>query len=401
MTIRPGSRLFLFLVIVWSAACLTGGSVAVCAQAPTAAPASGQRAPAQPLPYPNPLADNALRPRIIPAAPSAYESAPKGSLTTWVAKVNGDPISVRFLTRRLAANRSAVYRHFADKTGATPGAEFWMTNYDGETPRQWLQRRALEECVRLQVELGSGKRHGLLPDTSYAGFLKALDRENVRRRTALAKGEPIYGPQQYGEDEFFTYVMNNLRLTLQQRLGEGELKPSAEALQKLYESVKPQYFDRGYRVKVWAIEIIAGNRAGYAKSYTPEEALARITEATQRLEKGESFEQVAAAYNENGELHEQVFDYESRSGDKARASVREEAMRLSEGQVSGVIHEMNTFSILKCLEKDPLGYRPFDEVKDQLVLLSVRQQYEALVSRLVKSATIKVNQAELDRIEIK
>jgi len=66
-----------------------------------------------------------------------------------------------------------------------------------------------------------------------------------------------------------------------------------------------------------------------------------------------------------------------------------------------VIHEMNTFSILKCLEKDPLGYRPFDEVKDQLVLLSVRQQYEALVSRLVKSATIKVNQAELNRIEIK
>ncbi len=401
MTIRPGSRLVLFLVTVWSAACLTGGSVAARAQAPTAAPAAGQRAPAPPLPFPNPVADNALQPRIIPASPSAYESAPKGSLTAWVAKVNGDPISVRFFTRRLAANRSAAYRHFADKTGPTPGAEFWTTDYGGETPRPWLQRRTLDECVRLQAELGLGKRQGFVPDTSYAGFLKALDRENERRRTALAKGEPIYGPQQYGEDEFFTYVMNNLRLVIQQRLADTEFHASEEELRKYYESVKPQYFDRGYRVKVWAIEIIAGNREGYAKSYTPEEALARITEAKQRLEKGESFEQVAAAYNENGELHEQVFDFDSRSEDKARASARDEAMKLSEGQVSGVIHELNIFSILKCLEKDPLGYRSFDEVKDVLTRMYVRQQYEQRVNDLVKSAKIKVNQAELDRIEIR
>jgi hypothetical protein len=400
-------RLVIFLAMAWSAACLTGAPRATFAQTPAAPPAEVSPAPEH-LPVPtNPLADNALQPRIIPPTPSAYENAPKESLIAWVAKVNGDPICVRFFSRRVAANRAAAYREFAEEAGATPGADFWTNRYGAETPREWVVKRALAECVRMQVELGWGKREGLLPGTSYGEFLRALDRENERRRAALAKGEPIYGPQQYGEDEYFTYVMNNLRLRLEERVGEeegkkggpGGLKP---ALQAYYEKVKERYFDRGYRVKVWAIEIIVGNREGWAQSYTLEEAKARITEAKARLDKGEPFEQVAAAYNENGGLHEQVFDFESRSADKThRAGVRDEAMRLSEGETSGILFDFNTFYLLKCLEKEKLGLRPFEDVEDPVRRMYQRERYEQRVAELVKAAAIKVDQAELDRLEIR
>lgn len=363
--------------------------------------AQREQHPEPPLPPANPLADNALRPRIIPPTPSAYEAMPKESLTAWVAKVNGDAIVRGFFTRRVAANRAAAYRHFADKTGATPGAEFWTTDYGGETPVKWLTQRALDECMRIQVELGLAKRHGIVPDTSYAAFLKALDRENERRRAALARGEPIYGPQQYREDDFLVYVMNNLRLALQRQLAGNELKASEAALREYYQSVKEQHFDRGYRVKVWAIEVIAGAREGYAKSYTPEEARARIEEAKRKLEAGERFEAVAATYNENGELHERVFDFESRSADKMQAAMRDEAMRLEEGQTSGIFQEMNALYVLKCIEKEPLGYRTFAEAQDLVTRMHLRQSYERLVDRLVKSATIKMNRAELDRVEVR
>jgi len=390
------------IVLAWTLWYAFAGS----ADAPVApqppAPASAA-APSREATIPaGPLADNAPRPRIIPPTPSAYEEVPKESLTAWVAKVNGDPICVRFFTRRMAVNRAAAYRHFADQSGPTPGVDFWTRSYGGETPRQWLLRRTLEECVRFQVELGWGKREGLLPGTSYGEFLRALDRENERRRVALAKGEPIYGPQQYGEDEYFTYVIGNLRLRVQERLADSEFRVSKQDLQQYYESVKGRYFDRGYRVKVWAIEVMVGKGEGGAQSHTEQEAQARITEAKARLDKGEAFEEVAAAYNENGGLHEQVFDYEtSQMADRSRmaAARREAAMRLSEGEVSEVLREMNTCYILKCVKKDALGYLPFEEVEEPLRRMYTRDRYEQRVDEMVKSATIKVNQAELARIE--
>jgi hypothetical protein len=375
----------------------------------------------QPAPSPSeaqappcPAAEETPSPCIIPAAPSAYQSAPKKSLTTWVAKVNGDPISLALFARRLAANRASAYVHFGDRCGPSPGEGLWTTEYDGETPAHWLKQRTLEECVRIQVELGLGKRHDLLPDTSYAAFLMALDRENERRRAALARAEPIYGPQQYREDEFLLYVMNNLRLALQSHLADSELRSSEEARRDFYESVKDKYFNRGDRVKVWVIAVTPGKRNEHGESYTDEEARARMLEAKRRLDGGAGFEEVAAEYSDGGGYREQVFDPEGRSDPRMHgAEMREQARKLSEGEVSGVFQEMHAsgagpcpsgdtaYCIIKCMSRESLGYHPFEEVEEAVTRIYLRQQYERLVDRLVKSATIEINQPELDRVEVR
>jgi hypothetical protein len=328
---------------------------------------------------------------------------PEEALSTGVATVNGDPVSIRLFERRLARNRFAAFGYFGRTYGVTtPGADFWTTSYEGEVPAEWLKQRVLAECVRIKVELGLAKENGLVPDTSYAAFLRTLDRENERRRECLAKGEPIYGPKQYREDEFLLYAMNNMRILLQRRLWEGRLRASEETLREHYESTKGHRYDRGYRVKVWAIEVQYGRRSGYEEWLTREEAKAKIEEAKRRLDEGEPFEALAAEYNENGELNEDVFDFESRLADKShRASRREEAMSLSEGETSDIFEDMSAFFILKCLEKEALGYQPYEEVAGHVRRHYVQEKYEALVDELVEAAAVEVNQPEWDRVEMR
>jgi len=365
------------------------------AESPQVISSSGEHPPPD-LPEAKP------RVEILPPSPSVYDSVPEESLTTYVAKVNGDPVSVRLFERRLARNRFSAFQHFGAKYGAKPGADFWTTSYEGEVPAEWLKQRVLEECVRIKIELGLAREAGVISDTSYAAFLRALDKENERRRECLGKGEPIYGPKQYREDEFFLYVMNNVRIAAKRGLSQGRLYATEETLEEYYESVKDSYFDRGHRVEVWAIEIIYGRREGYPESLTRDEAKAKIEEAKRRLGKGERFEDVASEYNENGSLNHYVFDHETRSLDKShRASKREEAMRLSEGEISDIYEEMNSFFILMCVEKERLGHEPYEEVRGAVKRHYIDAEYQSLVDERVKAAEVEVNSSVYEGIAVR
>jgi len=346
--------------------------------------------------------DDALRPRIIPVAPSAYESVPGQSLTMWVAKINGEPISVREFERRVLRNRAAAATYFAQKHQAQDSAEFWTTSFDGEVPSQWVRKKALEECVKIKIEQILARDKGLLQDIGYAAFLQKLDRENERRRKALAAGEPIYGPQQYGEDEFFTYVHNNMLIELKRRLGQHELLPTEEELQVRYQADKDKLYDRGYRIRIWEIEVSYLQREGEPKPLTREAAKAKIEEARVRLDKKERFEEVAPDYNEDKTLLERTMDENSQRTDLNRTpEAREQALKLEEGQASPVFEENDACHILFCLEKDKLGYRPFEEVKPNVAANCVEDKYQALVAGLVAKAKVEINRPVYENTQVR
>jgi hypothetical protein len=333
---------------------------------------------------------------------SAVPEIGDDSVDRRVAKVNGDPISVRRFERRLNRNRFFAYQYFKDKYGARAGRDFWTTSYDGEVPSEWLKQRTLKECVRIKIELGLAKENGVIGATSYAAFLQALEKENQRRREYLAADLPIYGPQQYKEDEFFLYVMNNTRIALQKHLSPNRLHASEETLREYYESIKDKHYDRGSRVKVRGIAIHYGQREGYPDVLTRDEAKVKIQEAQERLEKGERFEDAASEYNEDGSLNEEVFDFESRPADKTHRYVRRlEAMKLAEGETSGIFEDMNAFFIVKCIERDDLGYRPFEEVRHNVRSHYTGEKYTELIDDLVRNAKVEINESVYDEVAVR
>ena len=320
---------------------------------------------------------------------------------SWVAKVNGEPVSAGLLQRRIMRDRAHAYRYFREKYGAADSQDFWTASYGEEMPLEWIRQRALGECVRIKVAQTLAREKGVIQDITYAAFLQNLEKENERRSKALAAGEPIYGPQQYREDEYFTYVFTNMVIELKRRLSREELYASEEALKEHYEAIKDELYDRRDRVVIRMIEIEFRRREGESEGASREQARAKIEEAKSRLDGGERFEELAAEYNEKGSLHERTLDDESaRFDDRMCPELRGQAMKLSEGETSGIFEERGAFYIVKCIEREKLGYMPFEEVRASVKGRYIDGRYEELVAALVKSARVEINPSVYEQIGV-
>lgn len=143
---------------------------------------------------------------------------PAPPVTAVVATVDGQEIPVREVALYLAQERAATFTHFRQKFGAVDGPHFWTTPHDGQTPAAYLRERALADVTRITVELTLAHRQGLVADSGYDAFLHNWQTENARRRKAVAAHQAIYGPVQYTESNYFTYVLSNLAAALRDRL---------------------------------------------------------------------------------------------------------------------------------------------------------------------------------------
>jgi len=316
----------------------------------------------------------------------------------WVAEVDGEPISARLFERRLMRNRAAAYRHFGQKYGVSDNADFWTTPHEGETPLEWLKQRTLDECVRIVIEQTLARKHGVLSNVSYSAFLQALERENERRRRALAAGEPIYGPQRYGEDEYFNYLFANMVIELKRRLSAAEFASSDDVLRQQYGQCKETLYNRGNRVVVWAISVRFASRSQQGLS---RESARPIVEALRaKLTPDATLESLKAACGAAASLEEMSFDDSSARADgMTRALARDEAMKLSPGEVSPVFEERSAFWLLKCVSREPLGYRPFEEVRDKVRSRYVDERYDAIVNGLVCRAKVEICSEVYDAIQ--
>ncbi|MET9793326.1 hypothetical protein [Streptomyces canus] len=162
------------------------------------------------------IAVAALLPGMRHSRPPA--AAPAPPVTAVVATVDGQDIPVRELALYLAQERAATFTHFQQKFGADDGPQFWTTEHDGQTPAAYLRERALADVTRVTVELNLAHRQGLLADSGYDAFLRNWQTENTRRRKAVTAHQVIYGPLQYTESNYFTYVLSNLAAALRDRL---------------------------------------------------------------------------------------------------------------------------------------------------------------------------------------
>src|SRR5262249_25515755 len=155
-----------------------------------------------------------------------------------VALINGEPIIAEELRARLIVERASVSQYFQDRYGASVSAEFWTSTFGGETPIKVLGRRALDGLVRTKVQIVLMRDHGIVPDATYAAFLRNWRHENQRRREVLSGGGSVYGPQQFSEESYYAYVGSNGVRDLRKVLASSVLAPTEEDLRTLYEAAK-------------------------------------------------------------------------------------------------------------------------------------------------------------------
>jgi len=112
-----------------------------------------------------------------------------------------------------------------------------------------LFQRALDECTQQKVILILARQNGLADDITYKGLLNGMKRENQNRKEKLARGEPVYGPQQFSMDEYLGWYFLNLEAELKQTVGEANydallrqsISRASIELRPLYDTLKEDY----------------------------------------------------------------------------------------------------------------------------------------------------------------
>lgn len=143
---------------------------------------------------------------------AACTSAPTPQV---VAEVAGEPVTAAEFTARMADHRTEVASDFYDRHGADPNQPgFWSAQYGSTTPRAMLRQRTLDALVEIKVQQVMARDAGLVDDIGYDAFLRQLEEENQSRRQRLDRQEPIFGPQQYTEETYFSYTFDRMVLDL-------------------------------------------------------------------------------------------------------------------------------------------------------------------------------------------
>lgn len=157
--------------------------------------------------------------------------------TAVVADIDGHRIPVREFALYLAQDRAATFSYFQQTYGAADGPRFWNASYGGRTPADYLRELALTDVTRATVILDLGRHTGLIPDAGYDAFLADWQAENIRRLKAVTAHQVIYGPVQYTETDYFSYILAEISAALPEELAaSGTIRTSDTLLHAYYQA---------------------------------------------------------------------------------------------------------------------------------------------------------------------
>ena len=168
-------------------------------------------------------------------------SLPGTSMATALT-VDGQAIPLRELMLQVDADRAAMFAYFQQNYHAGDTAGFWHIRFGTTTPADYLTEHAITDTVSIAVERHLAQQRGLLADAGYPAFLQSWTAENARRAAALANHQVIYGPTQYSEAGYFTYLMGNVVPRLEQALAKDGTISVTDADVQAYYAAPPEKF---------------------------------------------------------------------------------------------------------------------------------------------------------------
>lgn len=312
-----------------------------------------------------------------------------------VAEVDGEPITAREFERSIGAERAAVVDYFVRTYGAKVDGTFWSRSIGGEIPAEMVKSRALEEAVRIKVQLIVAKENGLIPEASYDYLLSEMAATNGQRLQVARAGRPVYGPLQLNENAFIEYFMSRLRIRLEEKLAERELAVSDERLPAYYESVKDRLFMPEDSV---AFRKISVSYAGTTRQH----ALEALAAVKSKLEQGVDWGEAVRVMKESDPSLEIAYSEEKLTSETGRDYAKRQpalyAVLQSEppvGRIGEPFEEpMSTsYVLIEITERTRGEAKSFEEVRDAVRSRFLDEAYTAYLDKRVEEASVKINES--------
>lgn len=328
-----------------------------------------------------------------------------------VAEVNGSPITLKEFKNEMERQRASVIDSFRRLYGAEYGSHFWKTSYMGETPESDVKKRALDEIVKLKIELKLAEQHGLVQGTSYADLQREMAKENGQREAALKAKQPIYGPVRLDESAFRNVYISKLRIHLKEILSESELKASDEVLKQHYEQVKDtQYIDED-RVRFQKVSVSYRDaKPGNGSDQQKQTAKKLLDSIKQLADQGKVMSGAVKAQQADN-MGQQMIRYteEELNANTAGSYFKTQPMLFSilasglrEGGISSVYDEaiLGEYALIQITDREALGYKSFDKAESDVRKSYVDTAYSAYLNKLTDEAKVEIIPKYYDRISM-
>lgn len=318
-----------------------------------------------------------------------------------IATVNGEPVYVREYKMKLKSNSSEALEFIDENNVLRNESDFSNSSLISKIPDEVVRQNALKDIVRIKVQQILAKEKGIIKSADYREFLKNLEKENEQRNDALKNNKVIYGPDNYGEIEYYSYKFDSMVKELKNKLKESEFLISENEIKNLYLQLKESRFKIPDSIEMQALIIPFADEKGVISDEKKRNARQLVEEAKMRIEKGEPFNKVAADYCEYGKVLDHYFTKEEQlSKDISYPELLREAKELVPGQVSGIIERTTDYSLLTCISKEEWGYVSYEEAGKILREELIEREYEEYINELVKEADVQINEKLYNRINV-
>lgn len=319
----------------------------------------------------------------------------------YIYSVDQVPVGKAEFMKSMRANRAFIVDYFNKKYGAEQTPAFWSTNFDGEIPLNTLKQKALDESLRIKVQQIMAQEQGVLEHIDYSDFLRDLETENERRQQAINQNQVVYGPAQYNEDTYFEYVLSNAKISVKKNLQHQMGEANHRELKQFYDRMKNKLYVSAGSVKVQRITLSFLD-ANHEVDQDVKDAMKRkMEEIKAKLTSGSDFKQLAVDYHAEGAAG--LLQFEANQGKhNLKSPMAQEALKMKLHEVSNVIEENGSYTVMKCIEKREAGLdvSPFEEMKEQVLQDYIEYKYESEVQKRISAAQVVINSSQYEAVQV-
>jgi hypothetical protein len=245
----------------------------------------------------------------------------------------------------------------------------------------------VENAILIKLQQQLAKKLGLVNDISYSRFETDFNAENKRRSLALQQKEVFYGPARLTEENYYNYKFSNLVIAIKNRLAEKEFILSDENMKPYYEAIKDSLFKLSDYIKVQRFDIYFNKKTetNHQTEIIRKIQSLLISKKINLVELNERFKNVAEIKS-----HIQIFDpmkYQNMEGEE-RAEVENLIGNTQTGKLSPVSRQSVGSNFYQILERNPMGYRDFESVRNSLKSRYIDYLYTKYLSALREKAII-------------
>jgi hypothetical protein len=258
------------------------------------------------------------------------------------------------------------------------------TAAEKESAAKAMVDSAISHAIVIKIQQLLAVEKGIISDPSYPAFRQKWQEENSSRRTAIGKGDVVYGPAEFTEAAFYDYNTSNILSQLKSSFAKENVDITDQRLRARYDSLRERMFRMPDAMTFLRIDV-------------PLSESGQLDDLRKDIVDGRSIDEMLQQYRCSVDTIT-AGEWKSLNGGEDVAAITQKAGLLRSGEVSSWMREEDMQVVLKCLTREPAGFIPFEQVRATLRAQIIDSEFDGVVKQRRVQTVVSVDSSEYRRL---